>query len=358
MLKIELSVKTKAGARLCLRMRSLVAGVFVIVCFACTDSRETRTQRFLLKGNEQLKKGNDTQAIGYYQAALELDSCFADAWNNLGTVYYRQENYARALDSYQHALFCRPGYTDALLNRANTYYELKQYYSALQDLEEVARKHPDTLAVHFSRGLVYTQLRAYSKAIASFRKALALDPDNPELLINIGTIYYYRHQLDSANLLLHEALQLDPDQPNAYNTLALMEVQQGDYAQAMKHINMALVLKEKDDPYFLNNRGYVYLMQGELDKALADINESIVNDPRNAWAYRNKGIYYLKRGDAPDAIRLLRQALDMSAFIDKIHFYLAEAYRLNGEQQKACEHFRTAVEKHEITQEQFRTYCE
>src|SRR5688500_6557260 len=64
--------------------------VFTMLIFSgCGDNAETRLQRFLLKGNEQMKKGNDAQAMGYYNAALELDSCFADSWNNLGTLYFR-----------------------------------------------------------------------------------------------------------------------------------------------------------------------------------------------------------------------------------------------------------------------------
>src|SRR5690606_14352808 len=118
-----------AGAALCLVLWGLNA---------CTDSKETRIQRFLLQGNDQAKKGNAPQAIAYYAAAIELDSCFAEAWNNLGTVYYRQRNYDQALTSYDHAVSCREGYTEALLHRANTFFALQQFHNALKDLDRVA----------------------------------------------------------------------------------------------------------------------------------------------------------------------------------------------------------------------------
>ena len=127
--------------------------VFIILLVSgCGDNKETRLQRFLMKGNEQMKKGNDAQAIGYYNAALELDSCFADSWNNLGTLYFRQQNYDEALESYNNAVNCREGYTEAYMNRANTWYELKQFQSALKDLDKVEEKAPDTTILHFSRG--------------------------------------------------------------------------------------------------------------------------------------------------------------------------------------------------------------
>src|SRR5687768_4227109 len=238
----------------------------LFLTIACSDSKETRLQRFLLQGNDQVIKGNDGQAIGYYRAALKLDSCFADAWNNLGTVFYRQENFDEALKSYDRAITCRPGYAEALMNRANTYYELKQFYSALQDLDKVSDKAPDTAELHFSRGLIYTQLRDYEKATDSFQRKMKKDPNNPEVMVNRGTVYYYRQKFDSARSALNLAIKLDSTQANANNTAALLEVKQGNYSQGMANIDRALRLKP-NDPYFLNNRGYIWLVQGEFQKA-------------------------------------------------------------------------------------------
>ncbi|MDZ7650046.1 MAG: tetratricopeptide repeat protein [Cytophagales bacterium] len=63
-------------------------------------------------------------------------------------------------------------------------------------------------------------------------------------------------------------------------------------------------------PYFLNNRGFIYLSMNDYEKAEQDINDSIGLDPYNAWAYRNKGILYLIRKDYKSAERLLKQALE------------------------------------------------
>jgi tetratricopeptide (TPR) repeat protein len=49
------------------------------------------------------------------------------------------------------------------------------------------------------------------------------------------------------------------------------------------------------------------------DKALPYIDESIVLDPYNAYAYRNKGIYYLKKNDAGNAIRMFEKAISLDS---------------------------------------------
>jgi cytochrome c-type biogenesis protein CcmH/NrfG len=45
------------------------------------------------------------------------------------------------------------------------------------------------------------------------------------------------------------------------------------------------------------------------------------------------------KGDYPSAERLLKQALEMDSFIDKIHFYLGMAYLKNGKKADACASF-------------------
>ena len=98
-------------------------------------------------------------------------------------------------------------------------------------------------------------------------------------------------------------------------------------------------------------------MRGDVEEALTDIDESIMEDPYNAWAYRNKGLYYLKTRNADEAMRLLSRALEMSDFLELTHYYLGEAWLLKGDKAKACEFFQKAFERKEITTGHFRRRC-
>lgn len=88
-------------------------------------------------------------------------------------------------------------------------------------------------------------------------------------------------------------------------------------------------------------------MRGELQAAVDDINQSIASDPANAWAYRNKGIYYLKINDAQAAVRLLKQATEMDPFVDDVYAYLAEAYWLAGNIVEACKAYKESRDRKE-----------
>jgi tetratricopeptide (TPR) repeat protein len=332
-----------------------VIWAFVFLAMACGDSKEAKRQRFLLQGNNMVTKGSYQEARRYYNEALKIDSCFADALNNIGTTYYKEGNFTDALGNYNRALDCNPGFHDAYLNRANTYYELNNPAAALRDLEVYARNKPDTSLLFFSRALNYTRMHQYDDAVLSFRKAFQKDPENTEILINLGTVYYYKMEFDSASVVLNRALKLKED-PNIYNLFSLIETEKGNHDLAMVWIKKALAVKP-DDAYFLNNRGYLHLLNNDLPKALADIDQSIGEDPYNPWAYRNKGIYYLKQNDPVAAIRLLERAEKMDANIDKINLYLGEAYFKNGDRKKACVYYEKALLKKEISEVTFKKWC-
>lgn len=125
--------------------------VLAIALLGCAESKEVKLQRFLQRGNAAVKTNNIQQGITYYKEAIQIDPCFEEALNNLGTVYFRQKRYDLAINNYEQAIACDPEFIDSYYNRANTYYELKEYYGALKDLDKIVQVNPDTAVVHFTR---------------------------------------------------------------------------------------------------------------------------------------------------------------------------------------------------------------
>ena len=326
--------------------RHLLFAGMIIALFACGNDNETQKQRFLIRGNEALKQRNYREAIRVYEEAVNLDSCYVDAINNLGVVYFEQGQYEKAIMQYDQALLCQPDYFDALINRVNVFYELNELYRALDDLQYMERKTGDSSKVHFMLGLVHTKMRNYNEAITAFDKSLELDTANAETLINKGTVLYYQRQLSEAEQNLNDALKIDPLEPNAYNALSLIEVEKGNYAKALEMANQALDL-ETDQPYFLNNRGFIFLLTNELESARQDIDLSITKDPSNGWAYRNKGYYYYLNGEYEEALRLYQQASKLDPFIDKVFYFQGEAFLKLNKQKEACESFKKAKDNKE-----------
>ncbi len=302
------------------------------------ESKAQKLEKFLLKGNLTLKDEDRERALYYYEQALDIDPCFVHALNNIGTIYYQARDFAKAIDYYDKALNCDPLFFNGFFNRANALYDNKEYYRAIEDINKIIFAKPDTGRAHFVKGLILTGLKNYPQAYASFADAIRLDSTlEAEALVNMAVIKYYQKDFDSAEIQLQRSMKINRSEGNIYNMLALINIEKGNYDQAMRYVNQALSFNKNG--WYLNNRGYIYLKQGNLEKAEADINESITIDPYNAWAYRNKGILLFEKKELTTAERLLNRAKDLDPTIDLLNYYFGEVYTAQGRNTEACKAF-------------------
>src|SRR5205085_10053739 len=115
----------------------------IIILGGCRDSKESRLQVFLEIGNATMAQSNADQAIYYYEQALAVDSCYADALNNIGTVHYKAHRFDEAIHFYSKAIICRPSFYLAYFNRANTMLGSRKYIEPLSDGNQLLAMKPD-----------------------------------------------------------------------------------------------------------------------------------------------------------------------------------------------------------------------
>ncbi|MEQ8535807.1 MAG: tetratricopeptide repeat protein, partial [Imperialibacter sp.] len=111
--------------------------------------------------------------------------------------------------------------------------------------------------------------------------SLMRDNSNGEAYINRGTVRYYLNKFDSAQSDLEQGLLSHSEEGNAWNTLAMVASAKGNNSKGLELINRAIDISP-NEAYFLNNRGYVYLQLDSLNKAVEDIDASLLRDPQNA----------------------------------------------------------------------------
>ena len=333
----------------------ILLALIVSATFSCTD-KEHRKQQFLLKGTEAHRNQNYPSAIHYLKEAIIIDSCYTPAINNLATIHYQQGKLDEAQHLYERALICDPDFYQARINLSNTLYDLRQHYRGMDILTTQYKMTPDSAAVLFGMGMHLTRLREYDSAIAVFDRALKLQPQNEEILVNLGTLNYYQGDYQEAKKVLSGALEINSGEAEAYNTLALIATAEGDYKTALDYIDNALTLKE--EPHYLNNKGFILIQVDSLRKAADVINESIVIDPSNAWAFRNKAILRLKQQQPEEALPLLKRAAELDDWVEDINYYTGEAYRQLKDQATACRFYHQGAElKEKRAGEALEEFC-
>lgn len=294
----------------------------------------------LLLGNEAAAQQRYEDAERYFKGALELDSCFAPAWNNRGSLMHKQARFKEAIPYYTRAIACDPDYLTPLLNRANSEISARNYDQALKSLYSYRIAGGDSIAVDILEGLAYWRAHQYEAATKSYKRLVG-KANTPEFLVNVANTYIQRKQYDSASLYCQQALQLDSIFPEAINASGLIQVGQGNLLKA-EQIFTSMLRRNENDAYANSNLGYLRLLQNDLAGALKYIDKSILMDAENAWAYRNKGIVLLRQERYQEALRLLLRAEQSDPLTEGLKPALAEVYYKLGASEKACAYVNAA----------------
>ncbi len=95
----------------------------------CLDEALTiKKDKVLINSKGWALLGDDKPdlAIEVFEEAISMDQNYAEAWNNRGLAYSRNENFAEAFDSFERALSIVPDFEDAKKNRDSTQRKIEQ----------------------------------------------------------------------------------------------------------------------------------------------------------------------------------------------------------------------------------------
>lgn len=139
---------------------------------------------------------------------------------------------------YEQAISLAPSYADAHAGLARVWFELTQYSTlSLKDaLPKMRAEANKALALdpRNARALVVLAVAdqaegKIAEARVGFERALALDPSNAIAHLDYGMVLPLKQEQAQEQ----EAVQLDPDNATAQNNLAVVELDLGEYAQAL-----------------------------------------------------------------------------------------------------------------------------
>ena len=127
-----------------------------------------------------------------------------------------------------------------------------------------------------------------------------------------------------------------------YSNRAAAYHDKGDLDRAVADLNEAIRLDPKLAMAF-NNRGAAYNEQGDNDRAIADYNEAIRIDPKLAMAFTNRGNAYHDKGDNDRAIADYNEAIRLNPKSGMAFHNRAVAYLEKDELDRAIADYSEAI---------------
>jgi tetratricopeptide (TPR) repeat protein len=112
-------------------------------------------------------------ALKCYRKSAKLDSHYADAQNNEGTIYYEQQKFAKAIRAYKKAIGLRGDYAGFYMNLGYAYFGRKDYEDSIAAFRKALQIDPDTFESAKSRSGTIVQDRSVGSDRARFYFLLA-----------------------------------------------------------------------------------------------------------------------------------------------------------------------------------------
>ena len=175
-----------------------------------------RARREYDAAEKKLRKNDAGGAVAHLKKAVEIAPQFSAAWNHLGTIAYKAEEYDDAAKYFRTSLEADPAAYEPLVNLGGVLLNLGKPDEAYTfNMHAVLQRPQDALA-NSQMGMTYAALGKADLAVRYLDQARRLDPghfSHPQLLL--AEIYLRRRQNREAALVLDEFLRYHPDWPAA-----------------------------------------------------------------------------------------------------------------------------------------------
>lgn len=204
----------------------------------------------LEKGKLMSQKKSHTQAIDYFDQAIELKPDSVEAYYYRGMAYAALKNEVQAEKDFKQALDWSESVCDTSFNIAMFYQGEAEWEKSVAYYTKsiAAGPNPSQHAAYFNRANVYMRLREYKLAIADADCAIALRPRDHAAYEIKANAYLHLGNLADALESYTRAIEVAPTTFTAYATYirrALIYYQLGKEKEAEADIEKACSLNKK-----------------------------------------------------------------------------------------------------------------
>ena len=215
--------------------------------------------------------------------ALELDDQLGEAYASRGAINRMKRNFAAAEASYQRAISLNPNYP-------TTYH----FYANM--MRDVLDKPEEALALHskaveldpLSAGTIKNVgtdleiLGRFDEALAKYEKSIEVDPNYADGYWNIGRHHWMVYgRLDAAVSWIEKSIALNPGNPNNFSRLGHLYLDLGDADKASDWLGQ-FAGGERDNPLFNLAMQLLLLYRGD-EAAVVEYGRSQASGDAQSW---------------------------------------------------------------------------
>ncbi len=289
-----------------------------------------------------LEKGDDEQAMGLYQKAIDLNPGYAPAQYNLADGLLQKGQVDQAIALFQKALEINPSLSRAHDNLGNALLQKGLVDEAITQYRKAIELKPLYAQAHYNLGLALMNKGQQDLAMAEFQRALVINPQLAEAHNSVGEILVKRGQLDQAIEEYQEAISLNTHSAKLHYNLATAFLQKSEFIQAIDQYQKTLAL----DPHFPQanyNLGVAYNQVGQVHEAMTQFQKAVDVAPKDTEARNNLGMLLAQSGQLDEARNEFEKAIQLTPANAEAHYNLGLVYYQTGMFAQAVSEFRETL---------------
>jgi tetratricopeptide (TPR) repeat protein len=193
------------------------------------------------------------------------NKALASVYFNRAVEWNAKKEHDKAIADYTEAINLNAQYREAFNNRGNAYRSKREFDSAIADYDVAIKIAPTRGLYHRNRGNVLMDKRDYERALASFNEAVRLDAKDADAADSAAWLMATAPDAKLRNgkralELARKACELTEWKNGSYvDTLAAAYAETGNFAEAIRHQQLALANTEFDQAEGRNARNRLAL---------------------------------------------------------------------------------------------------
>ena len=287
--------------------------------FAKKPTENPEAHRLYLLGRYHFAKftrAGWTNAIHYFEQALQVDPNFALAYCGLADTYGwaggqlmpGREAWAKEMELAQKALDLDPNLAEAHLSMGTALFSVLGPHAAEKELDRAVELNPNLPLIYDQYGWTFSEMGRFDDAIAAEKKALQLDPLNTFLNTDLAFFLYWAHRYEEATTQIRKTLELDPNNAFAHSILGWCLIWKGNKAGATAEFQKSTTLD--DLPWYVSSLGYACAVSGDRAKAEQILHHLDELAKQRYVSPANRAAVYLGLGDNEKALDWLEKAYE------------------------------------------------
>lgn len=258
----------------------------------------------------QLKNGQPEKAVDVLSPLSSVKD--ADLLNLLALAYEQAKRPDDAFRVLEKAIETDPQDETNYLDLAILCLEHNQEQRSVLAATAGIARIPKASSLYLIRGVAYAQLATYDKAESDFMTAAELEPNQPHSTIAMSLLLSDRNELDKEKALLTRQLSVTPNDAVTNYMLADLLIRSGalphqpDFDKALMHLRKSLAAKpDSAEAQILMAK--LLTQNGNYAEALSHIEVALRAEPNNQSALNRKFVLLRKLHRDGEATQVLSQ---------------------------------------------------